>query len=83
MHVFFKIYFIILVYLRRGNYEDLIKIIKTTYLRNQNRLENKKRNSEKDRSYFNKGEEYLYHEIAVILGMSLEDTKNYIIENLI
>lgn len=24
----------------------------------------------------------LYHEIAVILGMSLEDTKNYIIENL-
>lgn len=68
--------------LHHGTHEDLIKIIKTAYFRNQNRLKNKKRIGEKDTFYFTKAEEYLYHEIAIILGMNLEDTKNYIIENL-
>ena len=68
--------------LYHGTHENLIEIIKTAYLRNQSRLENKKRIGEKDMFYFNKAEEYLYHEIAIILGISLEDTKNYIIENL-
>lgn len=68
--------------LRHGTHEDLIKIIKTTYLRNQNRLENKKKIGEKDQFYFNKAEEYLYHEFAIILGITIDDVKDYITENI-
>lgn len=62
-----------------GSHEDLIKIIKTTYLRNKERLENNKKVSEKDREYFDKAEEYLYTEFSYALNKSFEETKNYII----
>ena len=65
--------------LYNGNLEDLIKIIKTTYLRNEERINNKKKISDKDSNYFNKAEQYLYNELSISLGMSFEDTKNYII----
>lgn len=41
-----------------GTYEDLIKIIKTTYLRNKERINNKKKISEIDNEYFTKAESY-------------------------
>ena len=37
-----------------GTFEDLIKIIKTTYLRNKERMDNKKKMSDKDSIYFEK-----------------------------
>lgn len=58
--------------------EDLVTIIKTTYLRNQERLQNKKKISEKDESYFEKAERRLYNELSVSLGMSYHETKEYI-----
>lgn len=64
------------------NHSDLIKIIKTTYLRNQNRLENNKKLSEKDSFYFEKAEKYLYNEFSIILNKSFEETKEYIINKL-
>lgn len=65
-----------------GEHENLIKIIKTTYLRNKHRLDNKKKISEKDKYYFDLAEHYLYDEISVILNMSFDETKEYVIGRL-
>lgn len=62
-----------------GGYDELISIIKTTYLRNSDRVSNKKRISEKDNNYFNLAEKYLYSEFAIALGMSYDEVKDYII----
>ena len=63
--------------LNTGTYEDLIKIIKTTYLRNENRLNNKKKVSEKDDTYFKLAEKYLYNELSISLNMSIEKVKAF------
>lgn len=63
----------------RGKYEDLIKIIKTTYLRNEERLKNNKKLSEKDSNYFEQAEKYLYNELAIALNMNFDETKDYVI----
>ena len=65
--------------LNNGSHEDLIKIIKTTYLRNKERLDNNKKIAEKDKNYFELAEEYLYNEFSIVLEKTLEETKNYII----
>lgn len=65
--------------LYNGKQEDLIKIIKTTYLRNESRLKNNKKLSEKDTNYFNQAEKYLYNELSISLNMSVDEVKNYII----
>lgn len=65
-----------------GNLNDLVKIIKTTYLRNKERIINKKKISEKDDNYFNKAEDYLYTELGIVFNMSKENIKEYIIEKL-
>ena len=61
------------------SYENLIKIIKTTYERNNNRLLNNKKISEKDDIYFKLAEKYLYNELAISLNTTPEEIKNYII----
>ena len=61
---------------------DLVKIIKTTYLRNKERIDNKKKISEKDDNYFNKAEDYLYTELSVALNMKKSEVKKYIIKKL-
>ena len=66
--------------LSSGSHEDLIKIIKTTYLRNKKRLDNKKKIGDKDNYYFKKAERYLYNEFSISLNMSFENTKDYITE---
>ncbi len=65
--------------LSSSKYEDLIKVIKTTYLRNMNRTVNNKKISQKDLYYFEQAEKYLYNELSIPLEMNFEDTKNYII----
>lgn len=66
--------------LRSGDYADLIRIIKTAYLRNDDRIKNKKKISEKDMNYFNLAEKYLYSEFSVALGMGYDETKEYVIK---
>ncbi len=66
--------------LSEGSHESLIKIIKTTYLRNKDRLDNKKKISDKDNYYFELAEKYLYNEFSVVLGMDYEQTKKYVID---
>lgn len=63
-----------------GTHEDLIKIIKTTYLRNADRIKNNKKISDKDNDYFNKAEKYLYNELSVVYNMNFDETRNYIID---
>lgn len=65
--------------LSNGTHEDLIKIIKTTYLRNKERIDNKKKISDKDKNYFDLAEKYLYTEFSIVLNMSFNETKEYII----
>ena len=69
--------------LNTGNLEDYIKIIKTTYQRNKERLENKRKISDKDNYYFNLAEKYLYNEFSIILNKTFEETKQYVIDNVI
>ena len=64
--------------MQSGTHEDLIKIIKTTYLRNKERLDNNKKTTDKDNYYFNQAELYLYNEFSVVLNLTYEETKEYI-----
>lgn len=64
--------------LKKGTFEDLITIIKTTYLRNKAREDSKKKISDKDNTYFNLAEKYLYTEFSIVLNKSYEDTKKYV-----
>lgn len=68
--------------LNTGNREDLVKIIKTTYIRNKKRSDLGKKIGEKDDAYFHLAEKSLYNEIAIVLGMSFDETKEYIINRL-
>lgn len=56
-------------------HEDLVKIIKTTYLRNAKRISNKKKISEKDNDYFVLAEKYLYNELSIALNKSVQEVK--------
>ena len=68
--------------MNNGTHDDLVKIIKTTYLRNQLRILNNKKISEKDDEYLKRAEKYLYEEIGVVLNMSFEQTKEYVIKKI-
>lgn len=68
--------------MKSGTHEDLVKIIKTSYLRNQIRILNNKGISEIDDEYFRRAEKYLYEEIGIVLNLSFENTKEYIINKL-
>ena len=65
--------------MQSGTHEDLIKIIKTTYLRNKERLDNNKKTTDKDNYYFNQAELYLYNEFSVVLNLTYDETKEYVL----
>lgn len=65
--------------LQEPTHEDLISIIKTTYLRNKERLDNNKKLTEKDTKYFELAEQYLYNEFSIVLNLTYSETKDYII----
>lgn len=65
-----------------GDLNDLVKIIKTTYLRNKERIDNKKKISAIDDEFFNKAESYLYTELGISLNMNFDDVREYIIDYL-
>lgn len=64
--------------LNSDKYEDLIKIIKTTYLRNKEREDSKKKISDKDKFYFEKAERLLYSEFSIALNITYDETKEYV-----
>lgn len=65
-----------------GSYEDLIKIIKTTYLRNKKRFNNNKKIGDKDAHYFKRAEEYLYTEFGIALNMTNNEVRDYILDKI-
>lgn len=65
--------------IKDGSFESLIKIIKTTYLRNKERLDNNKKKADKDEYYFNLAEKYLYTEFSVVLNKTFDETKEFIV----
>lgn len=65
--------------LRDGSFQSLVKIIKTAYLRNKEREENNKKKSDRDEYYLGLAEKYLYTEFSIVLGLSLDETRDYII----
>lgn len=68
--------------LKSNNLLDLVKIIKTSYLRNKKRLDNNKKVGEKDQNYFELAEKYLYTEFPIVLNLTYNDTKKYIIDEI-
>jgi len=68
--------------LQSSSLEDLVRIIKTTYIRNQIRLNKKKKMSDKDVHYQEIAEKYLYNEIAYSMNIPYEDAKNIVMERL-
>ena len=63
-------------------YENIIKVIKTSYTRNKLRQEQNKKTSEKDTKYFNLAEEFLYNELSITLNLSYEETKEFFINQI-
>lgn len=66
--------------MKSGTHEDIIKIIKTTYARNELRKANNKKLSDKDTEYFTRAEKYLYEEFSIVLGLDYEATRKYVID---
>lgn len=66
-----------------GTHKDLIKIIKTTYLRNEKRLNDNKKISEIDDSYFRTAEKFLYNEFSIVLNKTYDETKDYVINEVL
>ena len=59
--------------------KELVRIIKTIYLRKQSRLAEGKKVTASDEKYFRIAEEQLYGELAVSLEMDKNETKEYVI----
>ena len=56
---------------------DLICIMKTSYGRNKVRQDQNKKAASVDDEYLKKAEKYLFEEMSVALGKSVEDAKKY------
>lgn len=62
--------------------EELVKIIKTLYMRKQQRLESGKKVTVVDEKYFRQAEDKLYQELAYVLGMEKNKVSAYISEHM-
>lgn len=60
-----------------GTHQDLLRVIKTAYLRRQQLSGH--RPNEKDKTYFRQAEKRLYSELACVLDVSLEEAKDAIV----
>ncbi len=53
----------------------LVQIIKTTYLRSQSRIASNKKITTSDETYFEKAEDYLFSELAIVLDQSIDEIR--------
>lgn len=65
--------------MKKPTLEDLVAIIKTTYLRNQERLDQNKKIGAVDNNYFKEAEKVLYQEIGTVLDMTVDQTRDYVV----
>lgn len=66
-------------YINSSDLRDLVKIIKTTYLRNEDRLKSKRKIGEIDDQYFKKAEKLLYDELSISLNKTYDETKDFVV----
>lgn len=66
--------------IRTYDCDTLVEIIKTLYLRKQNRLHEGKKVLSSDEQYLRKAEELLYSEMSLSLSIPKEKVEEYIIE---
>lgn len=64
--------------MKTGSCEELVRIIKTIYLRKQKRIQAGRKVTAVDAKYFHMAEESLYGELAVALDMNRDDVEAYI-----
>jgi CarD family transcriptional regulator len=64
----------------RGDCRELVRIIKTIYLRMQSRIEDGKKVAAVDERYFRQAEDLLYGELAYVLDMKKSDMNPFISE---
>lgn len=62
-----------------GSYDSLISIIKTSYLINKKRIDSNKKVRDKDLYYFELAESYLYNEFSIVLDMSIDEVREYVV----
>lgn len=68
--------------LQGSTIKDLIKIIKTTYIRNEIRKSNHKPLSDKDTNYQELAEQFLFNEIAYAMNISYDAAKELVFNKL-
>lgn len=68
--------------LNNNNHQDLIRVMKTSYLRNQERIGASKKPADRDQDYYEKAENYLCNELSLSLNISYEECKNSILSRL-
>lgn len=66
------------VALKTYDCRDLVKIIKTLYIRQERKLAEGKKNTAGDDKYFRIAEDRLYGELAIALDMDRKDVKEYV-----
>lgn len=64
--------------LRTCDCEELVKIIKTLYLRKKTRLEAGKKVTSSDAKYLHLAEESLYGELSVVMGIPKDEMETFI-----
>ena len=68
--------------IRGCNCREMMSLLKTINERKQKRLAEGKKITSSDEKYFNMAEDKLHGEFAVVLGLSREQVKEYIIEKI-
>lgn len=62
--------------------KELIRVIKTIYLRKQKRIEAGKKVTVSDEKYFKLAEDNLYNELSVVYNMNREEVKEYMLKRI-
>lgn len=62
-----------------GSHADLVRVIKTSYMRREQKEEAHKKAGENDKVYFRLAERILYDELSVALGMTCAQTREYVV----
>ena len=67
---------------RTGKCTDLVRILKTIHERRKQRLAAGKKTTSSDEKYFKMAEDSLYGELAISLGMTRDEAKEYVMKTI-
>lgn len=65
---------------KSGKHIDIVRLIKTTYLRCADRKSRGLTSNEKDKVFLRLAERLLYSELAIALGKTYDETRQYVVE---